>query len=136
MAKGRMTKVMGKGNAFGKFRVEAESAGDGSCSARDLDCMGEASPDMITVRQEKHLRLVHQSPECCRVHNTIAILLEGCPIPGWVFRVQPIGRVPVTCCVWPTHHPACISPLVNPCLAAEHRLQYTPCRTHIEVRQW
>ena len=90
VAKGRMAKVVGKGNCFGKVLVELQSARNGACDLSHLKAMRQTGAEQIALVIDENLRLVFKAPEGRRVYDPVPVALKFATLRG--FRV----RLPAT----------------------------------------
>ena len=128
MSEWRVAQIMRQCDGICQVGIQPELGGQRPGDPRNLDGMGEASPEVIAIRRDKHLGLVHQPAECGRVNDPVAIALEWRAAGGLRDIVQPgalfrwpagIGCQPLLL-VW---HPRLI-------LAVKYRGQYTvDCRS-------
>ena len=63
MTKGRMAKIMRKGNGFRQVKIETEHARDGAGNLRHLDRMGQTRAVVIAFMEDEYLCLELQPPE-------------------------------------------------------------------------
>lgn len=77
MAEGRMTEVMGEGKGLGEVLIEAEAARNGAGDLGDLERVGEAGAEEVTLVIDEDLRLVLQLAEGGAVDDAVAVALEG-----------------------------------------------------------
>ena len=77
VAKGRMADIVNQCERFGEIFVEAERAGGSACYLGDLNGMGQAASEVVGSAAGEHLRLTSQTAEGARLHDALAITLEG-----------------------------------------------------------
>src|SRR5687767_1564820 len=77
MTKCGMTEVVAEPDRLGEGLVEAKRLGDGPADLRYFQHVRQARPVVVSLRCEKHLRLVLQSPERFAVDDPVAIALVG-----------------------------------------------------------
>jgi hypothetical protein len=74
-----MAGVVAESDRFDEILVELESTGDDARNGSRLERMGHSRSVMVAFRVDEHLRLAFEPPEGLRMHEAIAVPLEGRP---------------------------------------------------------
>ncbi len=77
MTEGRVADVVNQGQRFGEVFIQAKCAGRGAGDLRDLNGVGEAAAKVVRGAAGEDLRLSRESAKRARLHNPLAITLEG-----------------------------------------------------------
>src|ERR671920_937661 len=83
-----VAEVVTQSDSLGEVLVEAQEAGDGARDLHHLQGVRQAGAEVISVRGDKDLRLMHQPPESLGVYYAVTISLEVVAHPvrglrGW-----------------------------------------------------
>ena len=80
VAKRGMADVVGQGESFGKFGVEAKSVGDGTGDLGDFECVGQATAEVIAREvageSREDLGLSGETAEGARMQDAGAVASE------------------------------------------------------------
>ena len=76
VAEGGVAQVVAKGDGLRQVLVQTKGAADGSGDARHFQCVGQARTVVVTVRLQKHLRLVLQTAKGFSVRDAVHVPLE------------------------------------------------------------
>src|SRR5215211_2438725 len=101
VSEGGVAEVVAEGDRLRKVLVEAESTGYGTGDLHHLQGVRKACPEVVAVRGDEDLGLVHQPAEGLGVDNAIPVALElvadtvGRLGPGAAYAVLygPCGRI-------------------------------------------
>ena len=77
VAEGRMTDVVDQCQRLGEVFVEAKCGGGGAGDLRHLDRVGQAAAKVIGGAAGEDLRLAGEPAEGARLHDALAVTLEG-----------------------------------------------------------
>ena len=79
VTEGSMSKVVAEGDCLGKVFVEAQRPSDGARDLHHLQCVRQTGAEVVAVRGDEDLRLMHQAAEGLGVDNSVAVSLEFIP---------------------------------------------------------
>jgi hypothetical protein len=81
VAEGWMANVVGEGQSFGQFRIEAEGRGGGAGDLGDLEGVGEATAEMVSGgiagEAREYLGFAGESAECTGMQDTGTVASKG-----------------------------------------------------------
>jgi hypothetical protein len=77
VTKGRMSDVVYQRQGLGEVDVEAKCRGDLASHLSDLDGVRQAAAKMVGSAACEDLRLTREAPEGARLHDAVAVSLEG-----------------------------------------------------------
>src|SRR3954468_18625160 len=89
VAKGGMTEIMTEGDGLGKVLIKAQRTGDGTRDLHHLQGVGKTGAEVVAVRGNKDLRLVHQATEGLGVDDAVPVPLELVAYPVRNLRYRP-----------------------------------------------
>src|ERR687896_2348071 len=101
VAEGGVAEIVAEGDRLGQVFIEAESSGYGTGYLHHLQGVREACPEVVAVRGDEDLGLVHEPAERLGVDNAVPVALEvvaytvGRLGPGAAYAVLygPCGRI-------------------------------------------
>ena len=82
MSERRVSQVVGETNRLDQILVGAKGTCQRPTDLSDFQCVGEASPKVITFVVDEVLSLGFEASKCCRVDIAVAVTLKG----GTLFR--------------------------------------------------
>jgi hypothetical protein len=74
-----MTEIMAQGYRLREVLVEPESPGDGAGDLHHLQRVCQPGAEMIPIRRDEYLGLVHQTPKCLGVYYAVTVTLKVAP---------------------------------------------------------
>src|SRR4029077_1079490 len=86
---GRMPEIVAESDRLSQILVQAQRPGDTARNAGGLERVREPGPVVIATRVDEDLRLVLETAERLRVHDPVAIPLEGGPQPAVILGPRP-----------------------------------------------
>ena len=89
MPERRVAQIMRQRQRLGEILVDTERAGQAAGDLRHFQAMGETHAEMITIRRDKHLRLVAQPAERAGMDDPVTIARKRAARRRCRLRVQP-----------------------------------------------
>ena len=86
VSEGRVAEVVSEPDRLDEILVQPQRAGDTPGDARRLQRVREPGAEMVSLRVDEDLRLQAQPAERLRVHDAVAVALEGRPQAAFLFR--------------------------------------------------
>ena len=71
-----MSEVMSECDSLCQILVEVQRSGDRPCNLGNLEGMCQSGTEVVTLRRQKHLCLMHQPAKCLGMNDAVAIALK------------------------------------------------------------